>query len=110
MLFAGIELANRHDGTFGCGSAWLRGGALRRLVCSITTAHSVVSPADAVGSGAYFYGMDAITMARRVAALVGNPARANMFTALLDGRALTAKELAFAGGVAPQTASGHLAG
>ena len=44
-----------------------------------------------------------------VAALVGNPARANMLTALLDGRALTATELAFAGGVAPQTASGHLA-
>jgi DNA-binding transcriptional ArsR family regulator len=44
-----------------------------------------------------------------VAALVGNPARANMLTALLDGRALTATELAYAGGVAPQTASGHLA-
>src|SRR6202030_4192732 len=44
-----------------------------------------------------------------VAALVGNPARANMLTALLDGRALTATELAFAGGVAAQTASGHLA-
>src|SRR5215831_4114806 len=44
-----------------------------------------------------------------IAALVGNPARANMLTALLDGRALTAKELALAGGVAPQTASGHLA-
>src|SRR5580692_3361747 len=43
-----------------------------------------------------------------VAALVGSPARANMLTALLDGRALTATELAFAGGVAPQTASGHL--
>jgi len=44
-----------------------------------------------------------------VAALVGNPARANMLTALLDGRALTATELAYAAGVAPQTASGHLA-
>jgi DNA-binding transcriptional ArsR family regulator len=43
-----------------------------------------------------------------VAALVGNPARANMLTALLDGRALTATELACAAGVAPQTASGHL--
>src|ERR1700720_2062944 len=43
-----------------------------------------------------------------VAALVGNPARANMLTALLNGRALTATELAYAGGVAPQTASGHL--
>jgi DNA-binding transcriptional ArsR family regulator len=44
-----------------------------------------------------------------VAALVGNPARANMLTALLDGRALTAAELAYAGRVAPQTASEHLA-
>ena len=44
-----------------------------------------------------------------VAALVGNPARANVLMALLDGRALTATELAYAAGVAPQTASGHLA-
>jgi len=44
-----------------------------------------------------------------VAALVGDPARANILVALMDGRALTAKELAFAAGVAPQTTSGHLA-
>lgn len=44
-----------------------------------------------------------------VAALVGDPARANMLTALMDGRALTATELAFRARVAPQTASGHLA-
>jgi DNA-binding transcriptional ArsR family regulator len=44
-----------------------------------------------------------------VAALVGDPARANMLVALMDGRALTAKELAFAAGVSPQTTSGHLA-
>ena len=31
-----------------------------------------------------------------------------MLSALMDGRALTAKELAFAGGVTPQTASEHL--
>jgi DNA-binding transcriptional ArsR family regulator len=43
-----------------------------------------------------------------VAALVGDPARANMLCALLGGRALTATELAFAGGVSPQTTSGHL--
>jgi len=43
------------------------------------------------------------------AALVGDPARANMLAALMDGRALTASELARVGGVAPQTASGHLA-
>lgn len=44
-----------------------------------------------------------------IAALVGDPARANMLSALLDGRALTATELAYAAGVTPQTASGHLA-
>jgi DNA-binding transcriptional ArsR family regulator len=43
------------------------------------------------------------------AALLGDPARANMLAALLDGRALTAKELAYAAHVTPQTASGHLA-
>src|ERR1700738_2816810 len=59
--------------------------------------------------GSIFAGMEAIQPSlAEVAALVGNPARANMLTALLDGRALTATELAFAGGVAPQTASGHL--
>ncbi|WP_445681327.1 ArsR/SmtB family transcription factor [Radicibacter daui] len=44
-----------------------------------------------------------------IAALMGDPGRANMLTALMDGRARTAKELAFAAGVTPQTASGHLA-
>jgi len=42
------------------------------------------------------------------AALVGDPARANMLAALMDGRALTATELARVAGVTPQTASGHL--
>ena len=43
-----------------------------------------------------------------VAALVGDPGRASMLHALLDGRALTATELAAIAGVTPQTASGHL--
>lgn len=43
-----------------------------------------------------------------IAHLMGDPARANMLHALMDGRALTAKELAWIAGVAPQTASGHL--
>jgi DNA-binding transcriptional ArsR family regulator len=43
-----------------------------------------------------------------VAALVGDPARANMLVALLGGQALTATELAYAAGVSPQTTSGHL--
>jgi len=42
-----------------------------------------------------------------VGALIGDPARANILAALMDGRALTAGELAYLAGVAPQTASGH---
>lgn len=42
------------------------------------------------------------------AALLGDPARANMLWALMDGGALTAKELAFAAHISAQTASGHL--
>jgi len=43
-----------------------------------------------------------------VASLVGDPARANMLTALMTGRALTATELAHQAGITPQTASSHL--
>lgn len=43
------------------------------------------------------------------ASLIGDPARANMLTALLDGRARTVTELALAAGVAQSTTSGHLA-
>lgn len=45
----------------------------------------------------------------RVAALLGDPARANMMTALLAGQSLTAGELAREAGVTAQTASSHLA-
>lgn len=44
----------------------------------------------------------------RVAALIGEPARANMLSALMSGKALTASELAGEAGVTLQTASGHL--
>jgi len=43
-----------------------------------------------------------------IAALVGDPARANMLTALMHGQALTATELAQEAGVMLSTASGHL--
>jgi DNA-binding transcriptional ArsR family regulator len=43
-----------------------------------------------------------------IAALVGDPARANILAALMGGRALTATELSHAAGVSPQTTSGHL--
>ena len=45
----------------------------------------------------------------RIASLVGDPARAGMLTALMDGGALTASELALEAGVTPPTASSHLA-
>jgi DNA-binding transcriptional ArsR family regulator len=44
-----------------------------------------------------------------VTALIGDPARANMLAALMDGRALTASELAYVAGVGAPTASAHLA-
>lgn len=43
-----------------------------------------------------------------VAALLGDPARANIMATLMDGRARTAKELAYAAHVSAPTASGHL--
>ena len=43
-----------------------------------------------------------------IAGLIGEPARAAILAALVDGRALPAGELAFIGNVAPQTASFHL--
>lgn len=45
----------------------------------------------------------------QVAALIGDPARANILTALMSGKALTATELAFEAGVTAQTVSAHLA-
>ena len=44
----------------------------------------------------------------RIASLVGDPARANMLSALMDGGALTASELALEAGVGLPTASSHL--
>jgi DNA-binding transcriptional ArsR family regulator len=52
--------------------------------------------------------MPSQAMFAEIAALSGDPARASMLHALMDGRALTATELAKAAGVTPQTASGHL--
>jgi DNA-binding transcriptional ArsR family regulator len=43
-----------------------------------------------------------------VGRLIGDPARANMLDAMMDGRAHSAGELAIIAGVSPATASGHL--
>ena len=53
--------------------------------------------------------MNSKTPFAHLAALLGEPARAAMLMELMDGRSLTAKELAQAGRVTPQTASPHLA-
>jgi DNA-binding transcriptional ArsR family regulator len=58
-----------------------------------------------MNDGAQKLGPDIAT----VAALLGDPARANMLTALTAGQALTAGELAREAGVTAQTASSHLA-
>jgi DNA-binding transcriptional ArsR family regulator len=44
----------------------------------------------------------------RIAALIGEPARSNMLTALMSGKALTASELAAEAGITLQTTSSHL--
>jgi DNA-binding transcriptional ArsR family regulator len=44
----------------------------------------------------------------RMAALIGDPGRSNMLTALMSGRALTASELAQEASITAQTASSHL--
>jgi DNA-binding transcriptional ArsR family regulator len=52
--------------------------------------------------------MTSNAMLAEVAAVVGDPGRAGMLHALMDGRALTASELARVASITPQTASGHL--
>ncbi|MBI2516554.1 MAG: winged helix-turn-helix transcriptional regulator [Opitutae bacterium] len=44
----------------------------------------------------------------RVARTIGDPTRIRMLTLLMEGRALTAKELAYGAGVEPATATAHL--
>lgn len=50
-----------------------------------------------------------MTSLAAIAALIADPARAAMLQALLAGQALTAGELARIAGIAPSTASGHIA-
>jgi DNA-binding transcriptional ArsR family regulator len=52
--------------------------------------------------------MVTIASLAKLAALVGNPARAGTLMALMGGRELTATELAKVAGISPQAASGHL--
>jgi DNA-binding transcriptional ArsR family regulator len=79
------------------------------LSAPIASGNSELSADDIRPARSYVSIMLGAPSISEVAALVGNPARANVLMALLDGRALTAGELAFAAGVSPQTTSGHLA-
>ena len=75
----------------------------------IISAETEASRQDFCGNVGYARGMTEGPYIAEAAALIGDPARANMLAALMDGRALTASELAYRAGVAPSTASGHLA-
>jgi DNA-binding transcriptional ArsR family regulator len=52
--------------------------------------------------------MDAEPDIGRIARTIGDPTRIRMLTLLMEGRALTAKELAHGSGVQPATATAHL--
>ena len=52
--------------------------------------------------------MDAEPDLARIATTIGDPRRIRMLSLLMEGRALTAKELALGAGVEPATASAHL--
>ena len=52
--------------------------------------------------------MDAEPDIARLARTIGDSTRIRMLNALMEGRALTAKELAYGAGIAPATATAHL--
>ena len=82
------------------------------MSCSNASAATEVFTADPGTPAAYIEAMTNFVSGNtlaEVAALIGDPARANMLQALADGRALTAGELAWHAGVSAQTTSDHLA-
>jgi DNA-binding transcriptional ArsR family regulator len=68
-----------------------------------------VCASSLVGHHDYIRAMNTGPLIAEIAALAGDPARGTILAALLDGRALTAGELAYAARITPQTASAHLA-
>ncbi len=85
-----------------------RAGRRRR---TDTTAGAVAFPLAKRAAGPILGGMTMVSgnALAQTGALLGDPARANILLALMDGRALTAGELAWHAGVSAQTTSGHLA-
>jgi DNA-binding transcriptional ArsR family regulator len=56
----------------------------------------------------YHQSMHAEPDLARIATTIGDPSRIQMLSLLMEGRALTAKELALGAGIEPATASSHL--
>jgi len=83
-------------------TAWPLLGGLRQGRC-FALERTIATPACGTLAG-----MNTNQIAH-IAALVGEPARTGMLLALMDGRALTARELADAAHITPATASRHLA-
>src|SRR5437763_12548056 len=79
------------------------------LLATTTMESGPILPLDRRQCFGYHRTMKAGPDIAMVASLVGDPARSNMLTALMTGRALTASELAHQAGITPQTASSHLA-
>jgi DNA-binding transcriptional ArsR family regulator len=77
-------------------------------IVSVATEASACRRAYLSGASRRMSAMASHARFAEVASLAGDPARAAMLHALMDGRALTATELAQAATIAPQTASGHL--
>jgi DNA-binding transcriptional ArsR family regulator len=86
---------------------WHRQDVLSRTIASLRVEASALALSVVAAHCSHMIAGPS-TMAE-VAALVGDAARANMLDTLMDGRAFTATELAFAARVSAPTASAHLA-
>jgi DNA-binding transcriptional ArsR family regulator len=85
----------------------LVGGVARMLRCGAKHRGHAAAKVSATEEEALGDRMNTNQIAR-IAALVGEPARTAMLLSLMDGRALTAHELAAVGRVSPPTGSRHL--
>jgi len=85
----------------------LRGTQLSRVISSAHAELFLVDLLPVSAVGLKMVAAENLNLVE-VAALVGHAARATMLAALMGGRSLTAKELAYYANVSPSTASGHL--
>jgi hypothetical protein len=111
MLFEWIELVGGRHGTSGC---WCKMSETWRaeidLSASIAAVDSEVCAMTARAAALSSPAWKQFTLHSPKSLLWSEiPARQRRNGALLDGRARTSTELAYAAGVSPQTSSGHLA-